>query len=65
MKIARKVWIAGGLIAALTLGGLVAATDESPLVALGNGCCRVAVSPIAEPIPLPDLPSVALPASER
>lgn len=53
MKTTRKVWIAGGLVAALLLGGLVAATGESPLVALGNGCCRVTVSPTDEPLTLP------------
>ena len=64
MNIKKKVWIAGGLIAALALGGLVAATGESPLAALGNGCCRVSISPTDEPmplpvpVPLPDLPPV-------
>ena len=60
MNIKKKLWIAGGLIAAMVLGGLVAATGESPLAALGNGCCRVTISPTEEPLPapLPDLPPV-------
>lgn len=60
MNIKKKVWIAGGLISAMVLGGLVAATGESPLAALGNGCCRVSISPTEEPLPirLPDLPPV-------
>ena len=66
MKITRKVWIAGGLISAMVLGGFVAATDESSLNSLGNGCCRVTISPTAEPTPLPvpqpNIPAVTVPA---
>ena len=58
MKTTKKVWIAGGLIAALALGGLVAATGESPLVTLGNGCCRVTLAPSDEPLSTPIPPVV-------
>lgn len=51
MNITKKVWIAGALISAMIFGGLVAATSETPLVTLGNGCCRTSVSPL-EPLPV-------------
>lgn len=64
MNIKRNVWIAGGLIAAMVLGGLVAASGESPLAALGSGCCRVAGTATEEPTPLPvPLPDAPEPAS--
>ena len=67
MKITRKIWIAGALFAAMVLGGFVAATDESALSALGNGCCRVTVSPTAAPTPLPvsqpNIPAVTVPTA--
>ena len=49
MNTTRKILIAGALISAMIFGGSVVATTDAPLVTLGNGCCRTAVSPLEPP----------------